>query len=130
MNAKQLRTLTAVLAALILALVTGSAMAANQKEVNGGKKAEIVLTIPAHVGDVVLPAGHYVFQHMVSAGQHVATFAGPEGTASTTSTEVKCTNEILPQRVRQTSVTVENVGGVNKITRIEIAGETVAHIFS
>ena len=105
-------------------------MAANQKDVNGGKKAEIVLTSPVQVGDVVLPAGHYAFRHLVSAGQHVATFVGPEGTASTISTEIKCTNEPLKEKARRTSVTVENIGGVNKITRIEIEGETVAHIFS
>jgi hypothetical protein len=130
MNVKQPRTLAVVLVTLILALFAGSAIAANQNEVKASKKAEIVLYKTAQVGDVVLPPGHYVFQHLVSAGQHMATFVGPEGTASTASKEIKCTNEPLNRKVTQTSVVVENVGGVDKITRIEIAGETVAHIFS
>jgi hypothetical protein len=130
MNVKQLRTLAVVLAALVLVLSAGSAIAANQNEVKASKKAEIVLSNPARVGDVVLPAGHYVFQHVVSAGQHFATFVGPAGTASTTSKEIKCTNEVLSRKATRTSVEVENVGGIDKITRIEIAGENVAHIFS
>jgi uncharacterized secreted protein with C-terminal beta-propeller domain len=128
MNIKQLRTLAVALLSLILVLSAGSAIAANQDEMKAGKKAEIALSSPAQVGDIVLPAGKYVFQHVVSAGQHVAVFVGPMGTASRTTIKVKCTNEVLNQKLTRTSVTVENVDGADKVTRIEIAGENVAHI--
>jgi hypothetical protein len=128
MNLKELRTLAVVLIALVLVLATGSALAANQNEMKAGKKAEIVLVKPAQVGGVTLPAGRYIFQHVVSAGQHIATFKGPNGTASAITTKVKCTNEPLTQKVTQTSVVVENFGGVDRIIRIEIAGEDVVHV--
>jgi len=124
----RLRTLSVVLVAFVLVLATGSAVVANQDQMKAGKKAEIELTKPSQVGDVTLPAGRYVFQHVVSAGQHIAMFVGPTGTEKATNTKVKCTNEPLKQKVTQTSVIVENVGGVNKVTRIEIAGEDVAHV--
>jgi hypothetical protein len=128
MNVKQLSTLGVAIAALILALFAGSAVSANQNEMKAGKKAAIALTETAQVGDVTLLAGQYVFQHVVSAGQHFATFEGPKGAGSTTQ-KVKCTNEVLKQKVTQTSVITTDVEGVRKITRIEIAGENVAHVF-
>jgi hypothetical protein len=124
----RLRTLSVVLVAFVLALAMASAVAANQDQMKAGKKAQIELTKAVQVGDVTLPAGRYVFQHVVSAGQHIAMFVGPAGTGKETTTKVKCTNEPLKQKLTQTSVTVENVGGVDKVTRIEIAGEDVAHV--
>jgi hypothetical protein len=128
MNIKQFGILAAALVALILVLSTGSALKANQHETKMNK-TEIELVNPVHVGDVVLPAGKYVFMHQVSGGQHMATFVSAAGTVSKTTTEVKCTNEPLEQEVAQTSVTVEKIGGVDRITRIEVAGEKVAHVF-
>ncbi len=127
MIVKQLRTLAILIVALNVVFSTGSAVAA-QNNMKADKKAEIVLSKSAQVGDVTLPAGQYISQHMVSGGQHIATFIGPNGTASATTTKVKCTNEPLKQKATQTSVTVENVGGVDKVTRIEIAGEEVVHV--
>jgi len=131
MIAKQLRTLAAAFVALILALCMGAAIAANQDHnMQAGKKTEISLSKPAHVGDVTLAPGRYIFQHEVSGGSHIAMFKGPSGTVTALNVEVKCTNEPLKQKVAITSVTVENIGGVDRITRIEIAGENVAHVFS
>jgi hypothetical protein len=129
MNAKQLRRLTAALTVTILLLFTGAGIRANQGDMKAGKKVAIALSQPARVGSATLPAGQYVFQHVVSAGQHFATFEGPKGTASTTQ-KVRCTNEPLKQKVSQTSVTVQDIDGVKTVTRIEIAGEDVAHVFS
>jgi hypothetical protein len=128
MNVNQLGKLAVAVAALLVTLFAGSAIAANQNEVKTGKKATVALSATAQVGDITLQAGEYVFQHVVSAGQHFATFTGPKGKASATQ-KVTCTNEQLKQRVAQTSVTMENIRGINKITRIEIAGENVAHVF-
>jgi hypothetical protein len=78
---------------------TSSATAANQKQTRGNK-AEIVLTRPAQVGNFILPPGHYAFQHVVSAGQNIATFMGPinEESSSLTIMKVNCTNEPLKQK--------------------------------
>jgi hypothetical protein len=127
MKIDQLRIMVAVTVALLLAAAAGSAIAGNQNEMNMGKKSHIELTRAAKVGDVTLPPGEYVFQHVVSAGQHVARFTGPQGSKKVI--EVKCTNEPLKQKASQTFAQVEKVNGADKLTRIEIAGEDVAHVF-
>jgi hypothetical protein len=96
------------------------------------KRTEIELVNSAHVGDVVLPAEKYVFTvftHEVSGGQHIATFVSEGRDLTKTTKAVKCTNEALKQKVTQTSVIVEKIGGADTITRIEVAGEKVAHVF-
>lgn len=47
----------------------------------------------------------------------------------TTSQEIKCKIEPLNQKVQQTAVTISTEGGVRRVTRIEVAGENVAHVF-
>ena len=128
MKVKQLRAVSVVVTAFILVLCSGLAVAARQDEMKGSKKAEITLTKASQVGDVTLPAGAYDFRHVVSGGQHFATFVGPKGVATKTTVKVKCTNQPLKQKATQTFVVVERVGGVDKVTRIEIAGEDVAHV--
>jgi hypothetical protein len=127
MNVKQVKVLAVILASFIALLCAGSAVA-GQDEMKGSKKTNITLSKPAQVGDVTLPAGQYVFQHLVSGGQHIAQFVGPQGETSKKTVKVRCTNEPLKQKATQTSVVVESVGGVDKVTRIEIAGEDVAHV--
>lgn len=128
MKVKAVGVVVAVLVAFLMTLCAGSAKAGNQDEMKGSKKTEITLSKKAQVGDVTLPAGQYDFQHLVSAGQHIAVFTGPKGTPSRTTVKVKCSNEPLKQKATQTYVVVENVGGVDKVTRIEIAGEDVDHV--
>lgn len=117
-----------IMAASIVMLFSASAIKANQHE-SKMNKVEIQLLTSAHVGDTVLPAGKYFFMHQVSGGQHVATFVSENGNVTKTNTAVKCTNEALKEKVTQTSVIVEKIGGVDTLTRIEVAGENVAHVF-
>lgn len=117
------------------------AFAANDQVIKVGKKGQVVFDQPTQVGDVTLPAGHYVFQHRVSGEDHFIKFVGAKqmqhaGTSMTgtmqmgptTSQEIKCTVEPLNQKVQQTGVTI-NTEGVRRVTRIEVAGENVAHVF-
>jgi hypothetical protein len=110
----------------VVQMRTASAVAANRKETKD-KKGEIVLVKPARVGDTILLPGTYTFQHVVSAGQNIATFTGPRETWSQTMTKVNCTNEPLNQKATHTSVLLENVGGVDRIKETTIAGEDVVH---
>ena len=132
-------TFTAVAAMLLLNIAV--AFAANEQVVKVGKKGEVTFDQPTQVGDVTLPPGHYVFQHRVSGGDHFVNFVGakemhhagsamttPMQVGSTTTKEIKCTVEPLNQKVRQTAVTI-NTEGVHRVTRIEVAGENVAHVF-
>jgi len=47
----------------------------------------------------------------------------------TTSKEIKCKMEPLNQKATQTTVSFSEEGGARRVTRIEIAGENVAHVF-
>jgi hypothetical protein len=112
------------------------------QQIKVGKKGDITFSEPTQVGDVTLPPGHYVFQHRVSGDDHFVKFVGakemqhagssmttPMQTGPTTTQEIKCTVEGLNQKVQQTAVTISTEGGARRITRIEVAGENVAHVF-
>lgn len=133
---------TAVMVAAIVISGITIAAAADQRVVKVGKKGDIVFQEPTQVGDITLPAGNYVVQHRVSGDDHFIKFVGAKemqhaGSSMTTtmqmgpttSKEIKCTIEPLSQKVKQTAVFIDNASGTRKVTRIEVAGENVAHVF-
>lgn len=129
----------AVMVAAIVALGVSFAAAADQQVVKVGKKGEIKFTQDTQVGDLTLKPGHYQMQHRVEGEDHMIHFtelkmahnpyypSGPTGTAHPG--EVKCRLEPMNAKASETRVTVNTEGGVRRITRIEIAGENVAHVF-
>lgn len=133
---------TAVMVAAIVMLSITIAAAADQQVIKVGKKGDMVFQEPTQVGDITLPPGHYVFQHRVSGNDHFVKFVGakemkhagssmtmPMQIGPTTSKEIQCTVEPLNQKVQQTAVHLDTSSGVRKVTRIEVAGENVAHVF-
>lgn len=136
-------SLLVILAAVVASLMfVNVAAAADQQIIKVGKKGDVTFDQPTQVGDITLPAGHYVFQHRVSGGDHFVKFVGakemhhagssmttPMQTGPTTSKEIKCTVEPLNQKAKLTAVTVDTASGVRKVIRIEVAGENVAHVF-
>ena len=133
---------TAVMVAAIVMSGITIAAAAEQQVIKVGKKGDIVSQEPTQVGDITLPAGNYVVQHRVSGEDHFIKFVGAKemqhaGTSMTTtmqmgpttSKEMKCTVEPLNKKVKQTGVFIDNSSGMRKVTRIEVAGENVAHVF-
>lgn len=133
----------AVMLAATLVLGTTVAAAADQQVIKVGKKGEVTFDQPTQVGDVTLPAGHYIFQHRVSGEDHFIKFAGakemqhsnvtagmpPMQMGRTTNNEIKCSVEPLNQKVTEQRITISTEGGVRRVTRIEVAGENVAHVF-
>lgn len=103
-----------------------------------GKKGDLVFAKATQVGDITLKPGHYSFQHRVVDGQHFVEFTELQMAQGRHSTgyllgakpagEIQCTVEPLKAKAKQTSIFFETSGGVQKVTRIEIAGENVAHI--
>lgn len=131
--------LTAISAVMLLNIAF--AFAANDQVIKVGKKGEVVFDQPTQVGDVTLPPGHYVFQHRVSGDDHFVKFVGakemqhagtrmssPMPIGPTTTKEIKCSMEPLNKKVEYTAVTI-NTEGVRRVTRVEVAGENVAHVF-
>jgi hypothetical protein len=93
-----------------------------------GKKGEVTFSQPTKVGEVLLPAGSYRFLHRVSGNDHFVQFTQTNSRSGDFS-EVKCRIELLPKKVSQTATYITTEDGVRRITRIEVAGENVAHIF-
>ncbi len=99
-----------------------------RKQLKVGKTGEITFGQETKIGDVVLPAGAYRFAHRTSGDDHFVKFTEMKGKAQDSS-EIKCQIEPLPQKVSRTAVMTTDEGGVRRITRIEVAGENVAHVF-
>ena len=131
---------TAVMVTGMLLLSITAASAADEQAVKVGKKGEIMLSQDTQVGDLTLKAGHYQMQHRVDGSDHMIHFtelkgvhrnpyyeSGATGTAHPG--EVKCRLEPMSAKAKQTAVSMSTEGGARRITRIEIAGENVAHVF-
>lgn len=134
-----------VCAAMIWAVFVAPApvKAADDYAMKVGKKAEISLSEEARLGEVgvgelVLPAGRYRVQHQIEGTDHFVLFEAlsrnnlyyrTTGAVAGRPGEVKCRLEPLLKRVEQTAIRTIKEGGNLRITRIEIAGENVAHLF-
>lgn len=95
-----------------------------------GKSGEVTFSQSTKVGDVLLPHGSYRFVHRVAGEDHFVQFTQLTR-AGRDFGEIKCQVERLPQTVSQTAITTspDDAGGARRITRIEVRGENVAHVF-
>lgn len=110
-------------------------------EMQVGKKGDFMFDQTMQVGDVTLPAGHYSFQHRVDGSEHYVlftalkgkrdSFSGAERPASGAKDlgEVKCRIEQLDGKAKVTKIHWSKQGDSGLISRVEVKGETVAHIF-
>lgn len=132
--------LLGILAVMVMSLLlVNVAAAADQQVIKVGKKGEVMLSEDTQVGDLSLKAGHYQMQHRVEGSDHMIHFTEMRGmhnpsapggpTSEAHSGGVKCRLEPMSAKASQTAVTTSTEGGVRRITRIEIRGENVAHVF-
>jgi hypothetical protein len=134
-----LRKVATVFAALTLLIGISLVVAAEDQPMKVGKTGEIVFTSETQVGDVTLKPGHYRFQHRVDGGDHYVKFTELKmsqdnhayGTHITNKEagEIKCNVEPMQAKAKQTAIYNDMSGGVERVTRIEIKGENVAHVF-
>ncbi len=133
----KLTTLLTILAFLVL--ISTASFAADDKIVVG-KKGEILISQPTRFGDVLLPKGHYRMEHRVVGTDHFLHFAelkmrsGQHMTSSAMDVkhafpDVKCQTEALTSKVRDTAIHSKFENGEHVVTRVEIRGENVAHVF-
>ena len=147
-------TWIALIAVLILA---GSALNAAQHEhkatkVTVGQKGEVTFTAETRIADIMLKPGRYYLDHRVEGttqprrvAAHYIHFTevtpaehqkrqaardtlGKNAVVSHPG-EIECELEALEKRAALTTVFTVEENGVRRITRIEIAGENVAHVF-
>lgn len=146
-------TWIAVVAGLLLGV--GALTAAQQehktKELAIGPTGEVTLTTETRIADITLKPGRYYIDHRVEgtlqprrvSGHYVhftemtaqehqkrqgARNAIGEYTVAHPG-EIQCVLEALTKKAAKTTVFAATENGVNRITRIEITGEDVAHVF-
>jgi hypothetical protein len=147
---------SAWIALLAMLLLAGGAAAAAQREhkttkVAAGQKGDVTFTtemtiagttlkpgryyIEHRVEGAVLPrtvAAHYVHFTEVTAEEHQKRQGAREAIGEYTVAhpgEIQCEFEALTKKASKTTVFTTTENGIRRITRIEIAGENVAHIF-
>jgi hypothetical protein len=113
--------------------------AGNPQTIKVGKTGDIVFSEKTIVGDVTLVPGHYYMKHEVIGSDHFVNFVQQKHVNQHDLTShmmgaahpgmTKCALEPLSKKAQQTAVTIDTAGGAQRITRIEIAGENVAHLF-
>ena len=132
---------TVTAAAWVLVLTSAFIQAADKGHaMKVGKKGDITFTTETKIGDLTLKPGRYFFQHRVQGDEHFVHFtevgkpdlehySGSGGEPMAHPGEVKCRLEPLSKKVYATTIWTEDDGGVGRITRIEVGGENVAHVF-
>ncbi len=120
---------------LVLQLWGGTVVLAQEagRQLTVGKRGEFSLTSETKAGTLTLAPGRYILQHRVTRGDHAFHFVNiipyepsvsyvPQG-------EQKCKLEPLKAKSERTQVYLVDEDGAKRITRIEIKGENVAHVF-
>jgi hypothetical protein len=131
---KRLVTLMAV------SVLLGSVFAAAAEELAPGKvgsKAEIWLPVKTRFSGFALPAGQYLLEHRRDGSNHIMAFvqlrAGDSSSSPSTHKRmpvmVRCRLEPLQAKAPQTAFYSVAEGDANRAIKLEIRGETVAHVF-
>ncbi len=116
-----------------------------------GPKGDVVFTTETRVADITLKPGRYYLEHrvegtlqprrvaghylhftQVTAEEHQKRQGARNAIGEYTVAhpgEIQCELEALTKKAKKTTVFTATENGVHRITRIEIAGEDVAHIF-
>jgi hypothetical protein len=119
-----------------------SAVAPREQELKVGKSDDVSFTKQVRVGEVTLTPGKYRLQHRVEGADHFVHFealATTTPSAQKTATgmavpageagEVKCRLEPLRANVHDTTLHLLNEEGGQRLTKVLIRGENVAHGF-
>ena len=139
MKTRRLLLSIAVAAAALLFYTGASVIAAEHEHaMKVGKTGEVTFDKETKIGDLTLKPGHYKFNHRVEGSDHFVHFTEwtnpiPNSTLRTTEKahpgEVKCGIEQLSKKVSQTTIYTTDEGNGARITKVEVEGENVTHVF-
>ena len=129
--------LSLLVATAALWMYTSAAIAQEHEHaMKVGKTGEVTFDTQTKIGDLTLPPGRYKFQHTVESTGHFVYFIqwnkqlpASYGVSKTKPGEVPCRLEPLEKKASQTLIYSVQEDGVKRVTRVEIAGENVAHVF-
>jgi hypothetical protein len=102
-----------------------------EKTIKVGKKGDVKFNEETLVGDLRLKPGRYQIQHRTDGPDHFVHFTEVTKTGSTVAHpgEVKCRLETLDEKVPFTAVHTRQEGASERVTKVLIGGENVAHLF-
>lgn len=106
-----------------------------ERELKVGKKGDIEFRAETLVGELQLKPARYQFQHRVEGSDHFVHFTeltkarAGQGAPKAHPGEVKCRLEALGEKADRTKVYTRREDGVERLTRVLVAGENVAHVF-
>ena len=121
-------------------LLSAAPATAQEHEMEVGNKDEVMFTIERMVGNLTFAPGHYRVQHRMEGADHFVRFTflkgvhesfemGGRPTAIEVVGEIKCRVEPLDQKATKTLVYFRKESGGERLTKVHIRGENVAHIF-
>lgn len=138
-----MKLLRSVLSLLFGVVVATASAAFGEDMVHVGKKGEVEFKTPMRIGQSVLPAGHYQFQHEMAAdGHHVLVVhsramvggSGPHYGGKTTKepvARIPCDLAPLDGKASSTGIVYKTgTDGVRELTQVRIAGEQAGHILT
>lgn len=125
---------------VIIALGTVGVAAGTEHEARTttvGKTGEFTLTTRTKIGGVALKPGKYLVRHRIEGASHRIHFSWVKGASNPLApvqvvdwpVEEACRIEPLSAKASSTSLFLTYESGIPRITRIEIRGENVAHVF-
>jgi len=134
MKPKTYLLLSSLLAGALL--FTGFAWAKGKDATRVGKTATISFAHETQVGDVMFKPGDYIVRHRAIGANLFMVFQRTEedpydGTYEDVGgpQRVACRMEPLNAKVSDTTAAFEPEGKIDKLTKIEIGGENVEHLF-
>jgi hypothetical protein len=135
-NARLLLSLSIAAAAFLYTSAMAIA-AEHEHAMKVGKTGEVAFSQETRVGDLTLKPGRYQLQHRVEGSDHFIHFTElvkntplyPTSAPKAHPGEMKCRLEPMDKKVSQTTIYTTAEGKAERITRVEIAGENVAHLF-
>ena len=133
---KQTRYLLLPLIATRALLITAAAWAKVGDTTRVGKTATVSFDHETRVGNVMFQPGDYAVRHRVIGAEDFMVFQrmevnryGGENEEAGKPQRVECRMESLNTKVSDTTASFESDGKIEKLTKIEIAGENVEHLF-
>ncbi len=135
MNGKTMKLAGLLVLALSFLSARTSLARGNENHIIVGKTGVFTLASVTKVGSLTLQPGRYLLQHTEKrSGGHVMHFVrfSPVyhgGIEPSQRFKQECKVEPLPAKATRTRIFLTRANGEERITRIEIKGENVAHLF-
>lgn len=126
-------------AVILMAFPLAGDAGAEDNALQAGEQGHIRLGGVVVAGDLTLRPGTYRIQHVAEGGKHFVRFTrvgwrrdlsakSPRRVAAVEA-EVICEMHMLPEPVGTTRFFITNEGGRSLLTKVEVQGEHMAHLF-